>query len=201
MGTGAVDDHIGDGRKLRRRRHDAETTRGQILAAAGELFGKDGYGEVSLRRIAAAVGVDAAMIIRHFGSKEKLFAEAMQRPDLMTSMLAEMPRAAFGEQVVRYILDVQGSSREYHMLVALLRSASHRPAADSLPGVAGSFTAILARWLGGKDADLRAALIGAQLVGLLVMRRLFAHPALASKDEREAIVSRVAPGIQALVEG
>lgn len=189
-----------DAGKVRRRRHDAATTRKKILTAARKFFAEGGYDEISLRQIAGAVGIDAAMIIRHFGSKDRLFAEAMRRPDLMTSMLNELSRARFGEQVVRYTLSLEETSREYHMLVAMLRSASHKPAARTLSEVADSFTTILAQWLGGKHADLRASLICSQLIGLLVMRHMLIDPALAAGNDLEMIVERIAPNIQSLVD-
>ena len=186
-------------KKLRRRRHDAETTRKQILAAARGLFSLESFSDVSLRRIASEVGVDAAMVIRHFGSKENLFAEAMQRPDLLARQLVDIPRAVFGERIVRYLLEVNETNREFHMLVALLRSASHKQAADRLPGIMEDAVSLLAAWLGGPEAELRASLIHSQLIGLLVMRRILADRTLSSESEVENIVSRVAPVIQKLV--
>lgn len=187
-------------KKLRRRRHDAEATREQILAAARELFSLESFSDVSLRKIASQVGVDAAMIIRHFGSKENLFAEAMKRPDLLDQRLLEIPRERFGEQIVRYLLKMDKTSREFHMLVALLRSASHKQAAEKLPGIANDAVSLLAGWLGGNEAELRASLIHSQLIGLLVMRRILADKTLSSDNEIESVVARLAPVIQNLVD-
>ena len=57
-----------------------------ILAAARQRFGTDGYERTTLRAIAGDVGIDAAMVNRHFGTKEALFAEAagvdLHLPDL-----------------------------------------------------------------------------------------------------------------------
>ena len=164
------------------------------------MFSQASFGDVSLRRIAAQVGIDAAMILRHFGSKEKLFAEAMQRPDLMGSLLQDFPRDEFGERSVRHVLAMQKSSREYHMLLAMLRSTTHTTATESLPVAVGAFTSVLAEWLGGAEAELRASLIASQLVGLLVMSHVFANGALQTPEDADTIVARVAPGIQSLVD-
>jgi len=52
--------------------------RGQILAAAVELFARRGYAAVSLGEIAAAVGVTKAALYHHFPNKQALYAEIMR---------------------------------------------------------------------------------------------------------------------------
>jgi len=58
----------------RPRRSDA--TRAAILAAARERFAADGYERATIRAIAETAGIDPAMVMRYYGSKEKLFATA-----------------------------------------------------------------------------------------------------------------------------
>jgi AcrR family transcriptional regulator len=68
------------------RPRNAAQTRADILSAARRRFGAEGYERTTLRAIAADVGVDAALVIRYFGSKQDLFAEAadfrIELPDL-----------------------------------------------------------------------------------------------------------------------
>ena len=68
------------------RPRNATGTRADILAAARARFGTDGFDRTTLRAIAADVGVDAALVIRYFGSKQDLFAAAadftIDLPDL-----------------------------------------------------------------------------------------------------------------------
>jgi AcrR family transcriptional regulator len=59
-----------------KRPRNAIQTRADILAAARRRFGAEGYERTTLRAIAADVGVDAALVIHYFGSKQDLFAEA-----------------------------------------------------------------------------------------------------------------------------
>lgn len=54
------------------------TGRERILSEAAELFLSNGYGDTSLRDIAAAVGIQPASIYHHFGSKEELFTEILR---------------------------------------------------------------------------------------------------------------------------
>ena len=63
-----------------RRRNAAATTR-ELLEAAQLRFARDGFDRTSIRDIAADVGVDQSLVIRYFGSKERLFAAAMQRKE------------------------------------------------------------------------------------------------------------------------
>ena len=49
-------------------------TRERILVSALELFGTRLYDEVSLDEVAAAADTTVQTVIRHFGSKESLFA-------------------------------------------------------------------------------------------------------------------------------
>src|SRR6201995_2718774 len=68
------------------RARNATETRADILAAARQRFGTDGYERTTLRSVAADVGVDPALVIRYFGSKQDLFAAAaeftLDLPDL-----------------------------------------------------------------------------------------------------------------------
>lgn len=52
------------------------STKERALSAALELFGSRGYDAVSMNDIAAAVGIRAPSLYKHFQSKEALFAEA-----------------------------------------------------------------------------------------------------------------------------
>src|ERR1700675_1690869 len=69
-----------------KRPRNAAQTRADILAAARHRFATDGFERTTLRAIAADVGVDAALVIRYFGSKQDLFATAtefaIKLPDL-----------------------------------------------------------------------------------------------------------------------
>ena len=59
----------------------------KILAAASELFLRDGYARTNLEQVAAAAGVTKPTIYSHFGSKEKLL-------DAVTRGLAQQPLQA-----------------------------------------------------------------------------------------------------------
>jgi AcrR family transcriptional regulator len=71
-----------------------QTAAAAIRIAALELFAERGYSGVTIRQIAAAAGVSPALVIHHYGSKEKLRAVLEERvAAFVESMLAELARA------------------------------------------------------------------------------------------------------------
>ena len=85
------------------RARNANQTRADILAAARLRFGSEGYERTTLRAVAADVGVDPALVIRYFGSKQDLFAEAAEftidLPD-MTGMRPGRRRGCVAAQLL-----------------------------------------------------------------------------------------------------
>ena len=63
-------------RRSAAKRDDSERAN-QILAAADELFGELGYDAVSVRDVAEAAGVNKALVLYYFKSKEALFEKVM----------------------------------------------------------------------------------------------------------------------------
>ena len=54
-------------------------SRSRILDEAGQLFARDGFEGVTIRRIAARAGVNLAAVGYHFGSKKGLYHEVMRQ--------------------------------------------------------------------------------------------------------------------------
>lgn len=81
------------------RRSSAET-KAVILAAARERFAADGYDKATIRAIAADARIDPAMVMRYFGTKEKLFAAAAE----FDLELPELPADQAGVGLVRHFL-------------------------------------------------------------------------------------------------
>ena len=78
----------------------SETTRDRLLHHARTLLWTHGYSNVSLRQIAAAAGVDVALIARYFGSKRGLFEATLDGafdlpPVTSETALVEMVVALF----------------------------------------------------------------------------------------------------------
>lgn len=136
-------------------------SRDAIRSAAEQLFAGRGYAATSVRDIAASAGVDAALVIRHFGSKEQLFLETMRvefdRLDL------DAPLDTLGERLIRSLLDADDHVRGVYL--ALVRASDAGEVSSALRTAHDAdFVAPLAARLEGADADIRARL-AASLVG------------------------------------
>jgi AcrR family transcriptional regulator len=185
------------------RRPGGPDTRGEILAAARAEFSRVGYDAATLRSIAAAAGVDPALIHHYFGTKEQLFVAAMELPFEPATTLPEVLNgdpSRLGERFVRLFLSVWDDPVRRAPFVAMIRSAmSHERAATMLRGFVR--TALLGRAAEHLDADpLRIELAAGQLVGVVMMRYVLRLEPLASAGEDE-VVALLAPTIQRYLVG
>lgn len=193
MSTG---DYLSGGDPKRKR--NAETTREAILAAAQRAFTEKGFDAAGLREIAAEAGVNAALVNRYFTSKEGLFAEAVM-PHVNLDPLLEGDQSTFGKRAAEYFCSKSYANQAFDPTLAFLRSMASPDVAPSLR--AATETAVIAkiaRWLGGRNAKQRAALIAAQLVGIDLLRRVLETEALNQAQVAKAI-PYVARSLQALV--
>lgn len=92
----------------------SDITGPRVLAAAERLFARHGYAAVSMRQIAAEVGVQAGALYLYTQDKQSLLADLMERhlTDLLAAWAAEpLPEdptgalAAFARFHIRYHLD------------------------------------------------------------------------------------------------
>ena len=67
-----------------------ERTRARLLAAAFELFARQGYEQTTVAQIAAAAGVTEMTFYRHFGSKVQLLIDDPYDP-LIAQAIGEQP--------------------------------------------------------------------------------------------------------------
>jgi AcrR family transcriptional regulator len=98
----------------------SEETRNAILAAARRRFADDGYERATIRAIAADAGIDPSMVMRYYGSKDGLFAAAVDVA-LHLPALDELPPERRGEMLVRHFLSLWESGRPSDVLTVLLR--------------------------------------------------------------------------------
>ncbi len=71
-----------------------KNTKQQILLEALKLFAKDGYEAVSVEQIAAAVGIKAPSLYKHFKSKRDIFEsilKVMEQRDREQAAACDMP--------------------------------------------------------------------------------------------------------------
>jgi AcrR family transcriptional regulator len=181
----------------RPRRSDA--TRSAILAAARERFAADGYERATIRSIAADAGIDPAMVMRYYGSKERLFAAAADF-DLRLPDVTAMPRTEVGIRIVEHFLN---RWEEDETLMALLRATvSNQVAAERMRAIfadqVGPAVAALAAV--PAEAPVRAGLLATQMLGMALCRYVLKLPPIVSMS-RADVLAWLAPTVQRYLVG
>ncbi|QWF83410.1 TetR/AcrR family transcriptional regulator [Amycolatopsis sp. CA-230715] len=176
----------------------------RILDTARALFGEHGYGGTTVRAIAAGAGVDPAMVFYFFGTKQSLFAAAIE-------MSAQVPPAlesiftggldGIGERMIRTLLENMDASGRTP-LALLTRSPQADGQTETLlrEYIDREITGRLAALLNGPDAAFRAGMVNVQLLGLAVARYLVRIEPIASSSVDE-LVSRFGPLVQHCLTG
>ena len=189
----------------RGRRPGGPDTRGQILDAARESFAHKGFGSTTIRGVAAAAGVDAALVHHYFGSKDDLFLAALKMPvdprNVVPMVFAEGVDGA-GERLLRVFLSVWDNPEARLPLVALVRTSLGEAGPVNLlrEGMLRMIFGPLREVLEGDDAEQRVQLVATQLIGLVVGRYVLQLEPLASM-EPDDVVAWVAPTVQRYLDG
>lgn len=185
------------------RRPGPTVTRDEILVAARRLFGERGFAGTTVRAVAAEAGVRPGLLHHFFGTKEQLFAAAVDfpvDPALALPLILEGPREDLGERLARFLISVWSRPATRAPLQALLRSAmGDERAAAMLRDLLGSV--LFSRIATATGASpLAVATAAGQAVGVMLLRYVVAVEPLASASEEE-VVALLAPTLQACLEG
>ena len=168
------------------KKRDSEATKSAILAAAKRAFTAKGFDSAGVREIAADAGVNVALINRYFGSKEGLFQEAVV-PEIHLDELLEGDRATFGQRAAEYFCFKTHEGDDLDATLACLRSIGNAAVTKKInDAVEHRLVEKLARWIGGKNAKQRAALVFAQLTGFDMARRVNGISALRAENAQLA---------------
>ncbi|WP_392671395.1 TetR family transcriptional regulator [Streptomyces sp. LN785] len=194
-------------KRPRRRGRPARTTeatgpgaRERILEAARTEFAERGYDKTSIRGIAKAAGVDAALVHHYFGTKDDVFAAAIEvtfEPALVVPAVLGKGTEGLGERLARYFIEVWENPATRAPLLAVMRSAlTHEAAAKVLRGfVLRRLLERVAEALDVPDATFRAELAASHMIGIAMLRYVIKAEPLASADP-EKIIAMVAPTLQ-----
>lgn len=187
-------------RRARGRPPGSADTRGRILDVARAEFASKGYDGATMRGIAGAAGVDAALVHHYFGTKEQVFVAAMQLPvspgEALPAVLAG-DVDQLGERLCRFVLGLWADPAFREPMLAMLRSAttSEQGAAMLREFVGRAFLSRVAGSLDVPDAALRVTTAAAHMVGIALVRFVVRVEPLASASDDE-IVALVAPTLQ-----
>ncbi|MEI4280298.1 TetR family transcriptional regulator [Klenkia terrae] len=164
---------------------DAAATRAELLAAARRRFGTDGYERTTIRAVAGDVGVDAALVIRYFGSKQGLFTRAADL-DLRIPDLTGVRAGDLSKVLVDRFFAVWEDDDTF---LALLRAAAtSEVAAEAMRGVFAAQVGPALAAVTDDRAPERAALVGATVLGFALARYVLRLPPLVdmTRDQAQA---------------
>jgi AcrR family transcriptional regulator len=198
-----VTDPVGTASR-RGRRPGSPDTRAAILAAARELFAANGYGGTSIRAVAAAAGVDGALVHHYFGAKDDLFVAALELP--IDPRVALAPAIAGGpdgaaERMLGVFLSVWDNPENRLPLLALVRGMFD-PAGRRLlrEGFLPAILQPVGVALGIEHPEVRMPLLASQVLGLIVVRYVLEVEPIASLPA-EQVVAIYAPTLQHYLTG
>jgi AcrR family transcriptional regulator len=181
-------------REERRRRTEA-----CILQEARRLFAEEGFERATIRAVAARTGVDPALVMQYFGSKEGLFAAAMQGAHgggtARTAPREEIPAAVLHDVLAKF----EGPG-DREAAVTLMRNFLTHPEANRImrDDVLCSVIRDLAGTIGGTDAELKAALLMSCVAGMTLARYVLELPGLAGASGAD-VERLLLPALQALL--
>jgi AcrR family transcriptional regulator len=193
------------GRKRRGRPAGSSNTQERILASARDLFARNGISGTSIRAVAAAAGVDSALVHHYFGTKEKLFAAAVHIPvdpmDLI-GPLQQVPVDELGHAILSMLLPLWDSDIGASF-VATLRSI----VAGSEVNLFRTFIQdVIGVEVGGRVDDppgsgiVRIQFVASQLVGVIMARYILELEPFASLPAQQ-IADTIAPNLQRYLTG
>jgi AcrR family transcriptional regulator len=168
-------------------------TEERILDAAAGFFAADGYERTTIRAVASAAGVDPALVMHYFGSKQELFRRVIEAAPVPG--FNRTPGQA-AEQILASLAD--RLANEPTASLTLLRSMLTSPeAADAASVAIARYQAQITQAIPADDASLRAAVISAITLGIIVSRHLIKSDELATADPAQ-VISLLRPAMLSL---
>jgi AcrR family transcriptional regulator len=182
-----------------------------VLDAARELFAELGFERTTMRAVATRAGVDPALIYHYFGDKDGLLFATLQPPADAATVFAGLATTTAdragadrtGEELVRRLIGLWEERPEVReQMAAILRTGlSHDRAAGLLRDILSSFIlAALGDVLADDRRELRTALIGSHIGGLMLARYILKVPGAAAASP-EDLVQAVGPVVQHYLTG
>jgi AcrR family transcriptional regulator len=180
-------------------------TRDRILASARELFARNGIDKTSIRAIASAAGVDAALVHHYFGTKQQLFVAAVRipiDPMLVIGPLRETPVDELGLKLPSLLLPLWDSEMGSG-LIATLRSLL---AGNEVSLIRSFLQEVVAVEVGTRVDDppgsgrIRVQFVASQLVGVVMARYILELEPFKSLPVQQ-VAETIAPNLQRYLTG
>ena len=180
-------------------------TRERILTSARELFARNGIDKTSIRAVAAAAGVDPALVHHYYGTKQQLFAAAIHIPiDPMEVIrpLRETPVEEIGYRLPSILLPLWDSELGKGF-IATLRSLL---AGSEVSLIRSFLQEVIAVEVGSRvdnppgSGMIRVQFVASQLVGVVMARYILELQPFATLPV-EQIAETIAPNLQHYLTG
>ncbi|NMO00571.1 TetR/AcrR family transcriptional regulator [Gordonia sp. TBRC 11910] len=184
------------------RRPGDPDTKGAILDSARELFARDGFDKTSVRAIAADAGVDAALVHHYFGTKHKLFLDAVAIPIDPTVILGQLNSVDvhdLGAHLLRTVLGIWDGELQ-SAGVALLKTNLAAPDSAMIRSFIAEIILTNIATRIDDDTDVRTSLLASQMLGVLVTRYVIRLEPIASMSVDD-VVAKVGPTLQRYLTG
>ncbi|MFD3921177.1 TetR family transcriptional regulator [Streptomyces sp. NPDC058595] len=178
---------------------DPGTGRLAILRAARRAFTQRPYAEVTMRGIAADAGVSASLIVKRFGTKERLFNTVADFGPAADKLFAAPP-AVLGRHLVLTMVRLRRENHSDPLLRVVFSLGNMDERTLLRERFREQVTARLAGLIGGERSELRAELITGQLLGLGATLSLH-RPGSGEEATPELIADLYAPALQRLITG
>ena len=184
-----------------KRTRDPDAKRAAILAAARSAFAERGFAGATLRDIANRAGVTHGLVIRHFDSKESLFLAASGVPELIAEDFSG-DLDGLPDRIARSWVRQMEESPGQAPLVALIRSAGsdNCSARRVLSGIRDQSLLAYRIVMPGPDAEKRADMVGAHLIGMTFSRYVLGGGPLAEMPSEE-LTGALAQTLRAILFG
>lgn len=186
------------------RRPGNADTRTAILDAARARFAGAGFDKTSIRAVAADAEVDPALVHHYFGTKQQLFAAAVEfpvDPELFLRAIDAAPLDQLGVALVRGAVTVWDSPAGPGVVATVRRMLAGEP------NLVRSFLlqVVLERVrtriaTDEDDGRWRVSLVATQMMGILIARKVLELEPLASMP-LSAVVAAVGPTVQRYLTG
>ena len=187
-------------RKTTGRRPGGGNSRGAIIDAARTRFARDGYEATTIRGVAAAAGVDPALVMQFYGSKEGLFAAILEQHASLTKPLSTVlagPKTGLGRRFTKAYLELWEDPVTGDKLRCLIRAAIGSPRATQMLQDAIRATVIKPGVPAARH--VQSLLAATHLFGTAVARYILEIPALVAPSLDE-LVRLLTPAIERYLE-
>jgi AcrR family transcriptional regulator len=178
----------------------SDRTRDAILAAAEQLFAQRGYERTTVRDVAERAHIDPALVIRYFGSKDGLFAQAATIRLELPSAIGIDP-SGVGRALIEHFLELWDGPGTRGLAVLLRSAASNDFAAAKIrEAFLAQVMPMIAAVGDPATAGRRAGLVSSQLLGLAMCRYVLALPPVVALSPEE-LIALVGPTLQRYAMG